>query len=363
MKGRRFFVLTLSVCLIVAMTTGGPTSTAAAPIHKVSWKCSEFGPGTDSPVDESVVNFWKDVKERSGGRLEVKHYYMAALGPAKDMPDGLKAGMFELTHFTPAFYPEKVPLYNLSYLPMLFPTKKIDMENMVAMSRALDEWLQTPLLKAELAKWGALTIANMNATWFSFISAKKRVTSLAELKGLKVRAIGGVADLLSKNGIATVFLPPPEFYDALSKGTVDVISHNFTLLKSMKLYEVSKYYVPGINLGGSHMAHVVSLKAYNALPDDIKSMIQDRMKKNPEALAKAIVDYYGKAMEVFKKEGMEILEFSPSDTEKLREMSVVMWKEGVDKLEARGLPGKEAFNSLQKSLAKHFANYKPYLMK
>jgi TRAP-type C4-dicarboxylate transport system substrate-binding protein len=208
-----------------------------------------------------------------------------------------------------------------------------------------------------------LTIANMNATWFSFISAKKRVTSLAELKGLKVRAIGGVADLLSKNGIATVFLPPPEFYDALSKGTVDVISHNFTLLKSMKLYEVSKYYVPGINLGGSHMAHVVSLKAYNALPDDIKSMIQDRMKKNPEALAKAIVDYYGKAMEVFKKEGMEILEFSPSDTEKLREMSVVMWKEGVDKLEARGLPGKEAFNSLQKSLAKHFANYKPYLMK
>ena len=49
----------------------------------------------------------------------------------------------------------------------------------------------------------------------------KPVESVADLKGIKVRATGMVGKMLAAAGAAVAFFPGPEIYGALEKGIVD----------------------------------------------------------------------------------------------------------------------------------------------
>lgn len=329
---------------------------AQPPVERIVWKNAQYGapPVLSYP---QIKWFFDEVVKRSEGRFEMQYFWSASLSPAKEQPDGLKTGLFEATSFVPAYYPSKLPLYNIGYLPSIFPLKD-NKEDWRTLFAILKEWEQTPPLKEEFAKWNAMAICETYPPVYT-IMGKVRIATLADIKGRKIRAVGGTADLLTKAGAAVVYTTAPEMYDALNKGVIEGLTHTFGRFHSGKIYEISKYYTPGISLGHIPFAMVVSIKDYEALPADMKKVFQEVNKDFTDVLVDGWDAARSEAFEAFEKKGIEFVEFSAADNEKLRDMAKGVWGAYMDKLEKQGLPGKEVFNSLQDIIKKHIPSHTP----
>ncbi len=71
------------------------------------------------------------------------------------------------------------------------------------------------------------------------IHTKKRLQSLDDLKGMKIRVPGGVGSLVGRTlGVTAVKLPAPKVYEALSSGVADGIFMPIETQKSFRLKEV-----------------------------------------------------------------------------------------------------------------------------
>ena len=53
-----------------------------------------------------------------------------------------------------------------------------------------------------------------------------------------------------------------------------------------------------------------------------------------------------------KKAGVEIIELSPEEMAKLRKKAMPVWDDWLEKMEGKGLPGKEVMDLFKKLLAK-----------
>lgn len=77
---------------------------------------------------------------------------------------------------------------------------------------------------------------------------QRPITTVEDLKGLKIRVPGGyVADLLKGFGVEPLFMASGEVYEKLSRGVVDGVAFPFDAIASFKLADYLKYTteVPG----------------------------------------------------------------------------------------------------------------------
>jgi TRAP-type mannitol/chloroaromatic compound transport system substrate-binding protein len=107
----------------------------------------------------------------------------------------------------------------------------------------------------------------------------KKLNSSSDLIGLPYRTSGVTSEILTEMGAATVWLPWEELYTALQMGTVEACEWGSPdLMFGMGLQEVCKWwYLPGIWTGYTE-TRVTNLDAWNALPDDLKVMVEDASK-------------------------------------------------------------------------------------
>jgi TRAP-type transport system periplasmic protein len=345
-------ILALFLVLIFGVIVGHASAVARA-ADKIVWKRADFSAPSSRAV-QMCDWFFQEVTKRSGGRFVDEPYYSATLSPADKQPDALKSGLIQTTTWLTSYYPTKGPLWNIALLPCLFPLMEENKDHYVALFAIMNEWMATPLLMEELAKWDAMPLGNIQAIHYALMG-KDRITTLADLEGKKIRAVGGSADVLKAAGAVPISIAVTEMYDAMSKGIVQNICWSWRGFWPYKLYEVSKYHISNINLGHIPFALLAKKSAFDALPQDIKKIFQDVMKEFPDYVCdQSLIDFH-KAIEVFKNAGIEELRFQ--DNQKLVDLSVGIWKAYVEK---QGAPGKEAFNSLQTIMQKHIPGYKPY---
>ena len=99
------------------------------------------------------------------------------------------------------------------------------------------------------------------------IQTKRRITSLGDLKGMKIRVPGGVGSLVGKAlGVTAVKLPAPKVYEALSSGVADGIFMPMETQKSFRLKEVTPHVmiIPGGLYYGS-FAFMLNPKSFEKL--------------------------------------------------------------------------------------------------
>jgi TRAP-type mannitol/chloroaromatic compound transport system substrate-binding protein len=110
------------------------------------------------------------------------------------------------------------------------------------------------------------------------LHSKKPINTLADLKGLKVRAGGGlVNEIFIKAGASPVALPGSEIYTALDSGVVGAaewvgLIDNY----AMGLHQVAKYVLyPSFHSVDAMSSIFVNADAWKALPDDLKIAMED----------------------------------------------------------------------------------------
>jgi TRAP-type mannitol/chloroaromatic compound transport system substrate-binding protein len=108
-----------------------------------------------------------------------------------------------------------------------------------------------------------------------FLHAHKKVQTVADLKGMKIRTAGAWADILKSLGAAPTTLAPPDIYTALERRVIDGTEF-ITPWTNYKLgfHKIAKYImVPGIHSPTHLNEAVFKLDLWNKLPKDLQNKI------------------------------------------------------------------------------------------
>ncbi len=339
-KLRSFYATFASAAaLVIATAIATSTPTYA---QKIIWQHNIFGPPRAVTAGmEAVRDFYK---KASNGNFEIKISYGAALGPTKQIPEGVKSGGYEGGQMCAGYYPNKFPLLSVMELPFLTPAKTVDH------AKVYNAVIRHPLIVKEMAeRWGIKYIGPVFLPPYEFMG-NKRIRSVADMKGVKMRISGLNAKALQVFGAVPTNVTAPEGYTALERGTIDSFGFPYSYtFGAYKLYEVSKYVTEGMAMSGFMCFQGVSLKAWDKLPADLKAKLPEALKAADAALIAAYKKADEKWIPIFKQK-LTVDQFPAAERAKLAAGANKIWEEWA---KAHGKDGRTMLDFVKAESAKY----------
>jgi TRAP-type C4-dicarboxylate transport system substrate-binding protein len=317
----------------------------SANAETVVWNYNVFGPPRAVTAGiEAMAEFYK---KESNGQFEIKIAYGGALGPERQVPEAIKSGGYEAGLICAGYYPNKFPLLTVMELPFLPPRAIGDN------AKVYEAVLSHPLIVKEMAeRWNIKYFAPTFLPAFEFMG-NKRIASVADVKGVKMRIVGLNAKALQAFGAVPTMVTAPEAYQALERGTIDSFGFPYAYtFGAYKLHEVSKFVTEGMAMSGFLCFNGVSLTAWNKLPDNLKSKLEEAKELAGAALVKAYKSEDEKWIPIFKQK-LEVSEFPAAERAKLVAASGPIWDDWVKEQEAAGRPGREMLNFVKSEVTKY----------
>ena len=246
---------------------GSNAAAAQAQIH--SWKMVTTWPPNFPIFQESAHRFADEVKTMSNGRLTIKVFAGGELVPPLQTFDAVSQGTVEIGHGAGYYWAGKIPA------AQFFTAVPFGMNG-----QGMNSWMYAgggqELYREVYASHNLVPFPMGNTGvqmggWFN-----KKINSVEDLKGLKMRMPGLGGKVLAKAGGAPVLLPGGEIYTALERGTIDATEwvgpyHD----ERLGLYRAAKYYYyPGWHEPGPVLELIVNKKAYDALDPALQKIIE-----------------------------------------------------------------------------------------
>lgn len=237
--------------------------------ERVRWRMqSTFGSQLPH-LGPSGVRFTKDVERMSGGNFQIRFFEPGALVPALECFDAASAGSVDACWTTPGYHTGKYPAL------AFFTT--------VPFGPGFGEFLAWKWfgggndLRDEIyAKHGLIAfdsfcIGPETSGWF-----RREINSLEELRGLKMRFFGLGARVMQKLGVSTQLLAAADIFPALERGVIDATEFSMPMMDiQLGFHKIAKFnYFPGWHQMVSCSEFLMNKKAFDALPEQYKAMIQ-----------------------------------------------------------------------------------------
>ncbi|ASP67936.1 TRAP transporter substrate-binding protein [Sinorhizobium meliloti] len=304
----RLTKLTLGLAVPLALMTAGP---ALAEIRDQTVKFASAN-NKGHPQVTGMEKFAELVKEKSGGKIEVKLFPGGTLGGDVQTVSALQGGVIEMTVLNAGILASNVKEFGAVDLPFLFDSGE-------EADKVMDGPFGTSLME-RLPATGLVGVAYWELGFRNLTNNRRPVTKLEDIKGLKIRTIQSPipVELFNALGANAVPLPYTELYTALETGTVDGQENPSANIINAKFYEVQKYmtltrhqYNPQIVL--------VSKKFWDGLNDEEKTVLQQAAVEARDFQRKVSREQDAAALEEIRKTGMEVSELSPEETQKLRD--------------------------------------------
>ena len=328
----------------VAGLFGVALCAAPAMAQTTVWNFNIFGPPRAVTAGiEAMAEFYK---KESNGRLEIKIAYGAALGPERQSPEAIKSGGYEGGLLCAGYYPNKFPLMTVMELPFLAP------RGLMANAKVNEAVQAHPAIVKEMAdRWNIKYFSQIVLPAYEFMG-NKRIASVADIKGVKMRISGLNAKALQTFGAVPTMVTAPESYQALERGTIDSFGFPYSYsFGAYKLYEVAKYVTDGMAMSGFMCWYGVSLTAWNKLPDDLKAKLPQAQALGLDALVNAYQKEDDKWIPIFR-EKLEITPFPEAERDKLVNASVPIWQDWAKEHDATGRPGSKILEFVKEEVAK-----------
>jgi TRAP-type C4-dicarboxylate transport system substrate-binding protein len=149
----------------------------------------------------------------------------------------------------------------------------------------------------------------------SMIHAKKRITSLADLRGLRIRAQSTDAVIAQALGAIPIIIGAVKSHDALENGTLDATFFPMEAMQSFRLFNLVKYHVKfprhAFSVNGFYMA--MNLEKFDGLPADLRDGLLRAAAKGPEIVAAGWAEFDRRAAATAKSLGHEIYAISEDE--------------------------------------------------
>ncbi|MFC1863078.1 TRAP transporter substrate-binding protein DctP [Thermodesulfobacteriota bacterium] len=267
------------------------------------------------------------------GEVEIKYIGGPEAIPTRDQPEALRAGTVDMYYGTAAYYAGIAPAANCSKLSQLTSQEEKDVG-----SDALFDEIHRKL---------------MNSTYLGALGSQlpfqlytlKKVTSVDQLKGLKIRTSPMYVDFLKALGTSPISTSPGDVYQAIERGVVDGFMWPLFSIRGYGWHEVTKYIVGPPFYKVSHPL-LMNAKKWDSLPKYIQAVFMGALRLEVIAIDARTEEEIDNEYIELKKAGMGIIEFSPADTIKYLDMAYDEGWKGQLKME------QEYTNKLRKLLTK-----------
>ena len=324
-----FMVIGLLGCFLV------PTPAMTQASKTFSLKFASWVPQHDTM--NTAPNLWmKDVEKRTGGRVKVTPYYAQSLGKVGNSLDMLKTGICDLALMPTGMLSKDFRVLDVLSLPGLISNRTVGTELMYAL-------LHRGLLEKEFAGYRPIVLQAHDP--FYIVFTKKKVTSLEELKGMKIRFPSvTIKSYFEALGATPVSIPPPELFNAINTGVLDGTSASPGYLVTSKLFEIIKY-MPLNSISSGANIVLMSEKTWNSLPQDVQLIMEELNTKAKYQYLDAGHQQDIDSIKQLKKAGMEMYGLSPSEVKRWQKLAQPVMDQWVSDTQAAGFPGKEALDT------------------
>ena len=147
-----------------------------------------------------------------------------------------------------------------------------------------------------------------------FIFTKKPVKSVADIKGLRIKANAENADIVKNLGASPVTMPVTETYDALSRGVVDGCLFPIEALQGFKIGEVVKTVLEDYPMSYMTSMYTIMNKAkWNAISPADQKAIEKINEEYIEKMGKLWIEMDNNAMKFAKGKGVTFVKVSKED--------------------------------------------------
>ncbi len=280
--------------------------------------------------------WFKKVEDATKGRVKIEPYWTQTLAKATDSWNAVKAGIADMGWCVHGFWPDMTPLADVINLPGLpFKTGEKGSE---VLWRLYEKF---PDFQRQFKDVHALVL-HTSAPYF-LITAKKQVKTLEDLKGLKIRALAGVAtDQMRALGAIPVLIPMPDVYQSLDKGVIDGMAAPWEAVYSFRFYEVVKYYT-FVPLSGAGVDSIpMNKEKWESLPKEIQQAITSVSGLDASKFwGRNFFDTAEQGVVERAKQGNhQMIRYTPPPEELQRWVKAgePLWKEWVKKTETKGYP-------------------------
>lgn len=205
----------------------------------------------------------EELAKRTNGRFNLDVVSFAELGmTGAELIRMLNIGLVDAGEVVTGYVSGEVPIIEGAQMVGVY-------ENLDQARQAYEAWL-TEVVVPQSKVMGGKPISSLAFTT-QLLWSKFPVNDLADLKGKKVRVFAkSQADFFSALGATPVSLPIAEVYSALERGVVDGAVTGAEVANGFKYEEVCGY-VTDLLLGPGAGYAVVSQKAWDSLPNDLKT--------------------------------------------------------------------------------------------
>jgi TRAP-type mannitol/chloroaromatic compound transport system substrate-binding protein len=329
MTERRAFLVKASSAMgaVAAATIADAPNVIAQP--KVQWRMSTAYPPALDQLHGAAQRLAKVVEETSGGRFRIEVFPGGQIMPPFACFDAASQGTIEAFMGSGQYWTDKEPALEW------FATIPFGMnpEGMTAWYYQGDglKLLEETYAAFNLVPRPGPAFAPQMGGWF-----KKKISTIGDYKGLKMRIPGLGGKVVAKAGGTVVLTPAAEIYAALERGVIDVAEwvgpHDDLKLG---LHNTARYYYyPGWHEPGTMNEFGFNRKAYDGLPLDLRRMLDHA---TAAAQIYGLTDYHVKnaiALERLKTEfkgKVEVLQFPPSVLRDLKKLGVEVVREESEK--------------------------------
>lgn len=335
--------LALAACAVLAAIGG-------AQAQEVTLKVHHFWPPAAMPPSKILQPFCDQIAADSNNRMKCQVFPAMQLGgtPAQ-LIDQVRDGVVDIAFTLPGYTAGRFPIMEVFELPFM---------NNSASAGAKASW-------DYYQKYATKEFPGVKPLMFSahdegyLHTRDKQIKSLADLKGLKLRAPTRQTNkLLASLGATPVGMPLPAVADAVSKGTIDGFALPWEVIPSVKLHEMVKFHTetdpsrPALYSAGFILA--MNQARYDGLPADLKAIIDKRSGAVLSAFAGKVWD---ESQAVGRKpavdRGNTFYTLPPAEVDQWIKASAPLYDEWVADMNKRGLPGQQMLQDARDLLVKY----------
>ena len=301
MKYKKILVILLSLSLVLL---AGYVSAADKPIV---WKVQGYT-AAGTLYDDYGKALADNINAMSGGRLVVEWYAGDSIVPVIEGPTSVRDGILDAVWDYAGLWASIDPGFPLFCSS---PGKFSDPMDMVGWyyqgggEKLLQEAADNAKLNVKMLLAGIHDGEN-------FMWSNKPIVEVDDMKGMTLRMMPIMGDVLSKNGLSVAFISGTEIVAAMERKVVDAGEYSIPALdKTFGFHDVAKYVArPGVHQPTAVQQLVINKAKWDALPDDLKAVVQAACKASivhmlPDATVQNV-----DALEFFKSKGITVTQLS-----------------------------------------------------
>lgn len=265
----------------------------------------------ESPSYSQTVAWWaEEVEKRSDGAVEIELFFNGSLVASEDTLGALSSGgTAELGFVTPAYAPTEFPLWNIS--SVVFTTDNAE----ARMNAFYDQYENNDLFRAEFEAQGIEVLA-FDPIGPAALAATEPVTGLADLKGLRLRAVGLISEALEEVGARPAAVAAEEIYESVERGTLDgITAAPFDSLDGFGMDEVAPHITA--TGAGTYISTAIGANKewWDSLPEDVQSVMLEVSEELKTYSVELLMELETAACELIAEADGSVQVFSDADTQ------------------------------------------------